>query len=361
MSGYRLAYRGEDALRRPLLLAGSAAAACCCAGRRCRTRRRSTGSCRPRTMSPGSWSATPTSTTPSTRPPSRGASAAGRTGRSSLGALMALHGLGEQAVEVEPYRTYELGPVRGQLRAQRPLEAAARAGRAVLRRADLRAPRRASPRAPTAAARSGGSNRGRRHHALPPGQRRPDRRRGPRIAAWTSSWPGSPAATSPSATGSGSCRGSIPRWSSRRTTTTSSCRSASEMELIGGAQIDELPDEVSAVSRDATSALAGDWRRAAEMAERTDERGARPRRWGSGWPPTSAPGDVVLVSGELGAGKTTLDPRRLSRRSGSPTPVTSPTFTIGQRYRGARAGLPPRPLPARRPRRRRTRPCSRTT
>ncbi len=31
-------------------------------------------------------------------------------GSDSLGALMALHGLGERAVEVEPYRTYELGP-----------------------------------------------------------------------------------------------------------------------------------------------------------------------------------------------------------------------------------------------------------
>jgi L-ascorbate metabolism protein UlaG (beta-lactamase superfamily) len=31
-------------------------------------------------------------------------------GSSSLAALMRLHGLGDQAVEVEPYRTYELGP-----------------------------------------------------------------------------------------------------------------------------------------------------------------------------------------------------------------------------------------------------------
>jgi L-ascorbate metabolism protein UlaG (beta-lactamase superfamily) len=31
-------------------------------------------------------------------------------GSDSLGALMRLHGLGERAVEVEPYRTYELGP-----------------------------------------------------------------------------------------------------------------------------------------------------------------------------------------------------------------------------------------------------------
>jgi L-ascorbate metabolism protein UlaG (beta-lactamase superfamily) len=31
-------------------------------------------------------------------------------GSNSLGALMRLHGLGDQVVEVEPYRTYELGP-----------------------------------------------------------------------------------------------------------------------------------------------------------------------------------------------------------------------------------------------------------
>ena len=45
------------------------------------------------------------------------------------------------------------------------------------------------------------------------------------------------------------------------------------------------------------------------------------------------PGDVVLVSGELGAGKTTLI-RGACRALGVAEPVTSPTFTIGQRYRG---------------------------
>ena len=44
-------------------------------------------------------------------------------------------------------------------------------------------------------------------------------------------------------------------------------------------------------------------------------------------------GDVVLVEGELGAGKTTFV-RGAARRLGVTTPVTSPTFTIGQRYRG---------------------------
>jgi tRNA threonylcarbamoyladenosine biosynthesis protein TsaE len=45
------------------------------------------------------------------------------------------------------------------------------------------------------------------------------------------------------------------------------------------------------------------------------------------------PGDVVLVSGELGSGKTTLI-RGACRELGVTEPVTSPTFTIGHRYRG---------------------------
>jgi tRNA threonylcarbamoyladenosine biosynthesis protein TsaE len=46
-------------------------------------------------------------------------------------------------------------------------------------------------------------------------------------------------------------------------------------------------------------------------------------------------GDVVVVSGEVGAGKTTLI-RGACRALGIEQPVTSPTFTIGQRYGGGR-------------------------
>jgi tRNA threonylcarbamoyladenosine biosynthesis protein TsaE len=47
------------------------------------------------------------------------------------------------------------------------------------------------------------------------------------------------------------------------------------------------------------------------------------------------PGDVVVISGDVGAGKTTLI-RGACRALGIEGPVTSPTFTIGQRYSGGR-------------------------
>jgi tRNA threonylcarbamoyladenosine biosynthesis protein TsaE len=45
------------------------------------------------------------------------------------------------------------------------------------------------------------------------------------------------------------------------------------------------------------------------------------------------PGDVVLIAGELGSGKTTFV-RGACRALGVEGRVTSPTFTIGQRYDG---------------------------
>jgi tRNA threonylcarbamoyladenosine biosynthesis protein TsaE len=44
-------------------------------------------------------------------------------------------------------------------------------------------------------------------------------------------------------------------------------------------------------------------------------------------------GDVVTVAGELGAGKTTFV-RGACRALGVLSPVSSPTYTIGNRYRG---------------------------
>jgi len=45
-------------------------------------------------------------------------------------------------------------------------------------------------------------------------------------------------------------------------------------------------------------------------------------------------GDVVTVSGQLGAGKTTFV-RGAARALGVTAPITSPTFTVGNRYSGA--------------------------
>jgi tRNA threonylcarbamoyladenosine biosynthesis protein TsaE len=45
------------------------------------------------------------------------------------------------------------------------------------------------------------------------------------------------------------------------------------------------------------------------------------------------PDDVVTISGELGSGKTTFV-RGACRALGVAGPITSPTFTIGHRYKG---------------------------
>jgi tRNA threonylcarbamoyladenosine biosynthesis protein TsaE len=55
---------------------------------------------------------------------------------------------------------------------------------------------------------------------------------------------------------------------------------------------------------------------------------------------TLRPGDIVLLEGEMGAGKTTFV-RGAARGLGFAGPVTSPTFTIGRRYEPAHPGQTP--------------------
>jgi len=61
-------------------------------------------------------------------------------------------------------------------------------------------------------------------------------------------------------------------------------------------------------------------------------------RAGAALAATLAPGDVVLVSGDLGAGKTTFV-RGALRALGVDGPVTSPTFVVGHLYEAPRGPI----------------------
>jgi tRNA threonylcarbamoyladenosine biosynthesis protein TsaE len=62
---------------------------------------------------------------------------------------------------------------------------------------------------------------------------------------------------------------------------------------------------------------------------------AETEKVGAGVAAEIGPGDLVVIVGEVGAGKTTLI-RGAARALGVVEPVTSPTFTIGRRYTGGR-------------------------
>jgi tRNA threonylcarbamoyladenosine biosynthesis protein TsaE len=71
------------------------------------------------------------------------------------------------------------------------------------------------------------------------------------------------------------------------------------------------------------------------LAERATGFAAETEAAGAEFAAILAPGDVVVVVGEVGVGKTTFI-RGACRALGIEQPVTSPTFTIGQRYEGGR-------------------------
>lgn len=60
---------------------------------------------------------------------------------------------------------------------------------------------------------------------------------------------------------------------------------------------------------------------------------AETERIGAGLAQRLTPGDIVLVVGEVGAGKSTLI-RAAARALGVEGPMPSPTFTVGRRYEG---------------------------
>ena len=90
-----------------------------------------------------------------------------------------------------------------------------------------------------------------------------------------------------------------------------------------------------------------------EVVARTAERDAT-QALGEALAGLVEPGDLVLLSGEMGAGKTAFTqgfgpgPRR------RPSRITSPTFTIAHQYDGPAHDAPPRRLPARAPATRRS-------
>jgi tRNA threonylcarbamoyladenosine biosynthesis protein TsaE len=65
----------------------------------------------------------------------------------------------------------------------------------------------------------------------------------------------------------------------------------------------------------------------------TSESAAMTERSGQAVGVKLRPGDVVLIAGDVGTGKTTWV-RAACERLGVTDPVTSPSFTIGQLYRG---------------------------
>jgi tRNA threonylcarbamoyladenosine biosynthesis protein TsaE len=69
------------------------------------------------------------------------------------------------------------------------------------------------------------------------------------------------------------------------------------------------------------------------VVERTTRSEAETEAFGALLAGLLSPGDVVLLHGDLGAGKTTLV-RGACRSLGIEEPVTSPTFTIGHLYHG---------------------------
>jgi tRNA threonylcarbamoyladenosine biosynthesis protein TsaE len=71
------------------------------------------------------------------------------------------------------------------------------------------------------------------------------------------------------------------------------------------------------------------------LAETTTSSAAETEALGTRLAAQLEPGDVVVISGEVGAGKTTLI-RGACRALGIEGPITSPTFTIGHRYVGGR-------------------------